>query len=102
MGDLMADLAELEEFLRQVESQSPAEIAKINERPPEHIVRLLRDVNNELAEAQREVLQLRDENMALKEDCSKYTEKENERDEQLRELKTCIDENKKFTGELTD
>jgi len=95
-------LDELEEFLRQVESQGPAEIAKINERPPENIVKLLRDVNNELAEAQREVLQLRDENMALKEDCSKYSDKEHERDQQISELRTCIDENTGFTTELTD
>lgn len=85
---------------RQVEAQGPAEIAKINEKPPENIVRLLRqaaplpsslappplfnplsshcrDVNNELAEAQREVLQLRDENMALMEEKGKYQTQEN-------------------------
>merc|ERR1711998_452716 len=96
------DLDELEEFLKQVEAQGPAEIAKINEKPPENIVKLLRDVNNELAEAQREVLQLRDENMALKEDCGKYAGQENERDSQIRELRTCISENRKFTAELTE
>ena len=38
--------------------------------------KLARDVNNELAEAQREVLQLRDENLALQEETGKYKGKE--------------------------
>jgi len=95
------DLDELEEFLKTVEAQGPAEIAKINEKPPENIVRLLRDVNNELAEAQREVLQLRDENMALMEEKGKYQTQENERDGELEDLRRVIEENKAFSNQLT-
>jgi len=62
----MADLDELEAFLKEVESGGPEKEKEVNDNPPENIVKLLRDVNNELAEAQREVLQLRDENMTLR------------------------------------
>jgi len=98
----MADLDELESFLKEVEAQGPSEIARINESPPENIVRLVRDVNNELAEAQREVLQLRDENMALKEECAKYTAKENERDDEVEQLKKVVEDNEAFTAELNE
>jgi len=62
----MGDLDELEAFLKEVESAGPEKEKEINDKPPENIIKLLRDVNNELADAQREVLQLRDENMTLR------------------------------------
>merc|ERR1711934_1026801 len=63
---MSGDLDELEAFLREVESSGPEKEAEINASPPDNIIKLLRDVNNELADAQREVLQLRDENMTLR------------------------------------
>merc|ERR1711998_207855 len=96
----MGDLDELEAFLREVEAQGPGEVARITEKPPENIVRLLRDVNNELAEAQREVLQLRDENLALQDEKGKYQSQENERGGELDNLRRIVEENTSFSNQL--
>jgi len=66
-------LDDLEDFLRQVEAAEGTPAAGSSQAPTpapmsNNILQLIRDVNNELAEAQREVLVLRDENQMLKED----------------------------------
>merc|ERR1711998_380663 len=99
----MGDLDELEAFLREVEQSGPEEEDKINAKPPENIVKLLRDVNNELAEAQREVLQLRDENMSLQER-QKSAGIENgddmDRDTEIAELHRVATGHEKYSIEL--
>jgi len=100
--EAMADLDELEAFLREVENNPDGE-AKINAKPPANIVRLLRDVNNELAEAQREVLQLRDENMTLqdRQQAAGYDEEDVDRDTEIAELHRVATGHEKYSIELT-
>lgn len=79
-------LDDLEDFLRQVENAETPPVeggAKPTPAPmSNNILQLIRDVNNELAEAQREVLVLRDENQMLKEDLGKLSSSKGNDEEQ--------------------
>jgi len=81
-------LDELEQFLQQVEiDTAPTPRGTIPTPPPMSagILQLIRDVNNELAEAQREVLVLRDENGNLRGTLDRL-ENSNGTDEELADL----------------
>eukprot|EP00658_Telonema_sp_P-2_P042402 TRINITY_DN30437_c0_g1_i1.p1 TRINITY_DN30437_c0_g1~~TRINITY_DN30437_c0_g1_i1.p1 ORF type:complete len:230 (+),score=56.45 TRINITY_DN30437_c0_g1_i1:207-896(+) len=100
----MSDLDELEAFLREVEMGGSSKEQEINEKPPENIVQLLRDVNNELADAQREVLQLRDENVTLKDRLNSQPGRGNEsvdRDDEIAELHRVATGHEKYSIDLT-
>merc|ERR1719183_2598266 len=84
-------LDDLEDFLRQVEAAEVEDlgsgpVAKATPAPmSNNILQLIRDVNNELAEAQREVLVLRDENQQLRDEEIKLRDRA-DNDEELQDL----------------
>merc|ERR1711934_257923 len=92
-------LDDLEDFLRQVEQAEVEQIDDVEAAPSKatpppmsnNILQLIRDVNNELAEAQREVLVLRDENQALKEEEKRLRDRAHN-DEELGDLFDAADE----------
>eukprot|EP00656_Telonema_subtile_P049403 TRINITY_DN6136_c0_g1_i1.p1 TRINITY_DN6136_c0_g1~~TRINITY_DN6136_c0_g1_i1.p1 ORF type:complete len:264 (-),score=76.47 TRINITY_DN6136_c0_g1_i1:241-1032(-) len=102
-NEMSGELDELEAFLREVESSGPEKEKEINANPPDNIVKLLRDVNSELADAQRQVLQLRDENMTLRDRVANSNEPDGEtdRDEEIAELHRVATGHEKYSVELT-
>lgn len=96
-------LDDLEDFLRQVEAAEAkpldGEDKPASPSPPpmsNNILQLIRDVNNELAEAQREVLVLRDENQMLKDDLERQRSQSKD-DEEMADLYDQAEESYKIT-----
>lgn len=87
-------LDDLEDFLRQVEAAETTPVTGGASPTPapmsNNILQLIRDVNNELAEAQREVLVLRDENQMLKDSLSEHRSKQAD-DETMADLFDAAD-----------
>jgi hypothetical protein len=97
-------LDDLEDFLRQVEQAEVEDVAPEQEKatpPPmsNNILQLIRDVNNELAEAQREVLVLRDENQQLREQDLKLRDRA-DNDEELADLYDAAEAAAQKTAEV--